>query len=87
MYIIMSQKPNLSLASNASISYWNNCVRPAGEPLLPLSTQPGHPSYIAPPPVVQLPPPKPYVSPNPISDFFCAPSHTTPWPHNAGYKP
>ena len=28
----------------------------------------------------------PYQSANPIADFFCAPTHTTPWPHNAGYK-
>lgn len=38
-----------------------------------------------PPPVV-ITINEPYKSPNPIADFFCAPGHTTPWPHNDGYK-
>lgn len=55
-------------------------------PLPPLPQMP-------PPRVVQQPAPqapqaaaKHYVSPNPIADFFCAPSHSTPWPHNGGYR-
>ena len=28
--------------------------------------------------------PSGYTSANPIADFICAPSHSTPWPHNAG---
>ena len=42
-------------------------------------------SVISIPTVVQSIPFKPYVSPNPISDFFCAPMHTTPYPHNGGF--
>ena len=42
-------------------------------------------SVISTPTVVQSVPFKPYVSPNPISDFFCAPMHTTPYPHNYGF--
>jgi hypothetical protein len=72
-------------SSDASISHWNNVQRPAGDPLMPLSTQPGHPRYIV-PPLPQPIPPKLYTNPNPIADFFCAPSHTTLWPHNAGFK-
>ena len=44
-----------------------------------------------PPPVTNpaVPPgynPSGFVSPNPIADFICAPSHTTPWPHVKGRK-
>lgn len=79
-------KPD-SRASSAEISFWNNVDRPPGEKRMPLPTEPGHPSYVAPPVVQQSQPQKPYVSPNPISDFFAAKKHTTPFPHNAGYRP
>lgn len=72
-------------SSNSDISIWNSIFRPVGEPRMPTSMEPGHPGYVA-PPVVQQQPQKPYVSPNPISDFFAAPKHTTPYPHNEGYR-
>lgn len=86
----MMKKPDIHTPglrpSNAEISLWNSVHRPAGERRIPLSTEPGHPGYAPPPVVQQSQPQKPYVSPNPISDFFAAPKHTTPWPHTAGYN-
>lgn len=80
----MSQKPDPLFASIQEIRHYNLYQRPEWENKMPL------------PAIAQLPPPPPPIirpsypdrpsGPNPIADFFCAPSHTTPWPHNGGYK-
>lgn len=69
-------------------SYNSNTGCPKLPPTTPIYTPPSIPSNI-PPPVTN---PAgfvgnvPYSSANPIADFICAPSHTTPWPHNAGLQ-
>jgi hypothetical protein len=60
-----------------------SAVAPPGSNLNPLFVPLCGPkmTYVPPPPVRS----KPYTSPNPVADFICAPTHTTPWPHS--YRP
>ena len=71
-------------SSAAAIKSYNNVDRPAGAPMVQLPKLQQPHLNLTPP----LPPPsqKSYVSPNPVADFFCAPTHTTLWPHNEGYR-
>ncbi len=75
----MNQKPD-AYKSSPTVSCWNNVERPAGEDRLPMSGQVGHPHCSPPQPQPQIVQIQPYVSPNLIADFFCAPSHSTAWP-------
>ena len=68
-----SRKPN-EYSSLSSIQEWNSTHDRFNQVPIPPRYQT---SKLDPVQVTSI---KPYVNPNPIADFFCAPSHSTPWP-------
>lgn len=73
---------NVPIGGPSNSSSFTSTYKSSPPPPMPVYHPPT--PYQPPPPPMQLQ--QPYVSPNPIADFFCAPSHTTPWPHNNGYR-
>ena len=70
----LNAKPS-EYASNWEKSQWNNIHRDVFDKPMELK-----PMYV-PPPILKTPDHMLYKSPNPISDFFCAASNSSPWPH------